>query len=84
MMVLERLLIFALNETNYRTSEETNTGTNETYNVYQVAVSAEALGEVRRGVGCALVYSIYAEVCNTCPNNAGVLEASIASERLKT
>ena len=42
--------------------------------VHEVAVGVEALREVRRGVGSALVHGVAGEVCDAGPDDAGVLD----------
>ena len=63
-------------ETDDRASQKTNTiGTDEADHVDEVAISVEALGQIRRGIGCALIDRVAAEVSDACPDNARMLES---------
>ena len=49
-------------------------GADEADDVHEVAVGVEALREVRRGVGSALVHGVAGEVRDAGPDDAGVLD----------
>ena len=61
--------------TDHRAGDEADAvGADEAHDVHEIAVGVEALGEVGRGIGSALVHGVDAEVGDAGPDDAGVLD----------
>lgn len=73
---LRRTLDLRRYEADDRASQQTNTiGTDEADHVNEVAICIEALGQIWRGIGSALIDRVNAEISDACPDNTGVLES---------
>lgn len=74
-MTLEGLFSFVASQPAPQGGDEADAvGADEAHDVHEIAVGVEALGEVGRGIGSALVHGVDAEVGDAGPDDAGVLD----------